>query len=288
MAFCLDCPGRVVETLSGPPRARVSHGSFGTFLWNPAAITRAVSTVEPLAFEEHHGPIVVGDEVLLRASQEQALPLQVGHGGWSPRMAQCLGRYGRVASINNRGDVRLETPGCGVFLWNPAVIEPIGQGCVATLCAQALSRLDDEGAAVLLLVCLSETHGVEAIQDVQAAFQGVGDAQGAPPALRAFCALALLAAALDVRSAFQQDLFGEVPPAIPSVSLAECVPPHILARLMDLPAMQWPAADTGGVAFSDVVRGRADAAVAAQHWALAFFSERHRRLLSPRRRARAV
>jgi len=59
MAFCLDCPGRVVETLSGPPRARVSHGSFGTFLWNPAAITRASSTVEPLAFEEHHGPIVV-------------------------------------------------------------------------------------------------------------------------------------------------------------------------------------------------------------------------------------
>ncbi|CAE8692641.1 unnamed protein product [Polarella glacialis] len=122
MGFCLDCPGRLVETLAAPPRVRVSHGSLGTFLWNPAAVTRAESSAEALPFEEQHGPLMVGDEVLLGSDQERAVPLQVGHGGWSARMAHALGRFGRLAGLNNRGDLRVDTPGCGVFLWNPASV----------------------------------------------------------------------------------------------------------------------------------------------------------------------
>lgn len=293
-AFCLDCPGRVVETLSAPPRARVSHGSLGSFLWNPLAVTRSVSTAEPLPFEEQHGPIVVGDEVLLCASQDHVVPLQFGHGGWSTRMAHGLGRYGRVTTFYNRGDVRLDVPGCGPFVWNPAVIEPPGRGCVTTLCAQAMSRLDDEGAAMVLLLLLSELSDSagagdeEAVRDVfDALDRSMREVAGGtlPSGLRAYGALALLAATVDLRRAFCNGLPGppssapERPPAVQQVLLPACAPKSVLELLKTLPAMDWPAADLGGVGFREVVAGEVDVLHAAGRWILAFFSSRHRRLL---------
>lgn len=291
MAFCLDCPGRALETLGSPPRVRVSHGSLGTFLWDPAAVTRAESSAEPLPFEEQHGPLVVGDEVLLCASQERVVPLQVGHGGWSTRMAHCLGRFGRVATLNNRGDVRLDTPGCGAFLWNPSALEPAGGGCAAALCAQAVARLDDEGAAVLLLVCLGELAAgeerAEAVADVLGALQRASSGGPVLPALRAYGALALLALAVDLRAALTAAqsagaggrALGGSWPDTPDVRLPRCCTPELLATLQATPAMEWPPEHTGGIAFRDVVAGHVDAAAAAPRWALAFFAARHRRLL---------
>jgi len=292
MSFCLDYPGRVVETLSSPPRARISHGSLGTFLWNPSVITRAASTAEPLPFEEQHGPIVVGDEVLLIASQDHVVPLQFGHGGWSTRMAHCLGRFGRVATFNNRGDVKLDMPGCGAFLWNPAVIEPLGKGCVTTLCAQAMSRLDDEGAAVMLLVLLSElsdTKGSgdpEAVRDILSALERANSDPSkqamVPVGLRSFGALALLAATVDLRKVLKSSAETPRRVEVQEVLLPECVPALVSALLGTLPAMDWPAAHTGGIAFREVVGGKVDVVRAVDIWTLAFFAARHHRLLDPR------
>lgn len=306
MAFCLDSPGRVVDTLSVPDRARISHGSLGTFTWNPAAVTRVLpQSAEPLPFEDQHGPLVVDDEVLLTASQERIVALQVGHGGWSPRMARCLGRYGRVRSIDHKGDVRIDMPGSGgSFLWNPAAIEPQGGGCVVTLCAQAVMSMDDEGAAIWLLLCLTQSAGEAAVRQVVAAVERAG---GRPPmrprgqtaakvivpaGLRAFGALAILAAAMDLRRVLAPAgasgvELRELSRRLESGGLPEAarlpavMPPPLLELLRSTPAMTWPAKDLGGISFRDVVRGDADVFAGAERWMLAFFASRHRRLLSP-------
>eukprot|EP00933_Yihiella_yeosuensis_P005173 TRINITY_DN109646_c0_g1_i1.p1 TRINITY_DN109646_c0_g1~~TRINITY_DN109646_c0_g1_i1.p1 ORF type:complete len:577 (-),score=130.35 TRINITY_DN109646_c0_g1_i1:16-1713(-) len=293
MPCCLDFPGRIVETLQNPPRVRVCHGSIGTFLWNPAAITRAESTSEPMPFEETNGPLVVGDEVLLCSDQERAVPLQVGHGGWSARMAGCLGRFGRLKGFTTRSDLRVDTPGCGVFLWNPAAVELPGCGPAAALCLRAVSRFDDEGAAALLLLGLNELcdaadGDLEAIQDVLTQLQQSSADEkaeaGLPqvhPGLRPYGALALLAVALDLRKVIQDVDSGSKSTlkSLPKVYLPKYAPQKVLAALAESCAMAWSAEDTGGISFASVVAGDVDAMVAANRWILAFFATRHRRIL---------
>eukprot|EP00929_Paragymnodinium_shiwhaense_P104682 TRINITY_DN69301_c0_g3_i1.p1 TRINITY_DN69301_c0_g3~~TRINITY_DN69301_c0_g3_i1.p1 ORF type:complete len:1782 (+),score=318.13 TRINITY_DN69301_c0_g3_i1:81-5426(+) len=305
MSFCLDSPGRVVETLTGPPRAVISHGALGTFLWNPLVVTSSDTTTEPLPFEENHGMLVVGDEVLICADQGRAVPLQTGHGGWSTRMGHCLGRYGRIAGFNNRGDVRVDTPGFGAFLWNPEAIEPVGSGAADVLCSHAMRKLDDEGAAIWLLLHLAapsvepmestacsadkqdepaEMHGREAMvcEVLKVLARAAQAQQECPPKLRAFGCLALVAAAADIRKALRNaNAETEVEASLHEleVRLPACASEEVLKALRASPAMAWPAKDSGGISFAEVVHGHVDISKAVSAWLLAFFASRRRRML---------
>jgi len=159
-----------------------------------------------------------------------------------------------------------------------------------------VSRHDAEGAAVLLLFGLTELSGgaggeAEAVEDVlmalmRAANSGIDTGKMCnvemgcvPPGLRAYGALALVVVAVDFHEALRRSPTGTA--QISEVHLPSCASPRALAALAGSPAMQWPASDTGGIAFAEVVEGRADAAEAMRCWLLAFFAARHRRLLEP-------
>lgn len=216
-------------------------------------------------------------------------------------------------TLNNRGDVKIDTPGCGTFLWNPAAIEPLDGGSPLVLCAHAISRLDDEGAAMLLLPALGELaaceedsdtehaesafSGSEVVDEIMSALQHAAGAHsldssgregGVLPTLRAYGALALLAVAVDLAAVYRvaghTEVGSEALRALATnntLRLPDCASPRIWKALQNSEAMQWPATDTGGVAFSEVVLGSVDIATAASRWILAFFATRHRRLLTP-------
>lgn len=55
----------------------------------------------------------VGDKVRVFVDNEDDLrSLQEGHGGWNPRMAQCIGQVGTVHRVTDRGDIRVQFEGC--------------------------------------------------------------------------------------------------------------------------------------------------------------------------------
>lgn len=121
---------------------------------------------------------------------------------------------------------------------------------------------------------------------------------GVPPRLRPYGALALLAVAVDLGEALRraqalpagnpadgtEATVRLPPPTAVEVHLPSCAAPRALEALARSPAMRWPASDTGGISFAEVVEGRTDAAVAAGHWLPAFFAARHPRILDPSRR----
>ncbi|CAE8700767.1 unnamed protein product, partial [Polarella glacialis] len=151
-------------------------------------------------------------------------------------------------------------------------VQAFGGGCASELCSRAVAKLDDEGAAVLLLLglgalCNTSTGDVEAIQDVLDVLKIPTSEcrQQGPvhPGLRAFGVLALLASVLDLRkvvdnSADNRSANSEAP-SIQEVFLPQALPPQVLQALSASCAMDWPASDTGGVSFSSVVTGHAGA-----------------------------
>lgn len=53
-----------------------------------------------------------GDKVKVMVDVETLKEMQEGHGGWNPRMAQYIGKIGRVHRITDKGNVRVEFEGC--------------------------------------------------------------------------------------------------------------------------------------------------------------------------------
>lgn len=151
MAFCLDCPGRVVEIprrdARMPEVVRISHGALGCWCWNANAVAEVLPNAGLLPFEDgESGPgtaLTIGDEVRIVPTTEVAKALQVGHGGWNDRMKHCCGKVGRLEAIDRSGDMKVIVPGVGSFVWNPrALRSPFAQGWEAALCERMAGPLE--------------------------------------------------------------------------------------------------------------------------------------------------
>ncbi|XP_022698616.1 E3 ubiquitin-protein ligase MIB2-like isoform X1 [Varroa jacobsoni] len=53
----------------------------------------------------------VGEHVKVQVDLETLKALQNGHGGWNPRMADCVGKVGKVHRVTERGDIRVQLEG---------------------------------------------------------------------------------------------------------------------------------------------------------------------------------
>ncbi|EFN80905.1 E3 ubiquitin-protein ligase MIB2 isoform X2 [Harpegnathos saltator] len=61
----------------------------------------------------HHLTFNVGDRVKVLLEVEMLKEMQdSGHGGWNPRMAECIGKIGTVHRITDKGDIRVQYEGC--------------------------------------------------------------------------------------------------------------------------------------------------------------------------------
>ncbi|XP_011307675.1 E3 ubiquitin-protein ligase MIB2 [Fopius arisanus] len=54
----------------------------------------------------------VGDKVQVLRDAETLKDMQIGHGGWNPRMAEYIGKVGTVHRITDKGDMRVQYDGC--------------------------------------------------------------------------------------------------------------------------------------------------------------------------------
>nr|XP_012144811.1 PREDICTED: E3 ubiquitin-protein ligase MIB2 isoform X1 [Megachile rotundata] len=54
----------------------------------------------------------VGDKLKVLVDVNTLKEMQEGHGGWNPRMAEYIGKIGRVHRITDKGDVRVQFEGC--------------------------------------------------------------------------------------------------------------------------------------------------------------------------------
>lgn len=170
MAFCLDCPGRVVEI---PRRAarlpevlRISHGALGCWCWNVNIVAEVIKDAGLLPFEEgEHGPgaaLTIGDEVRIAVVVDEAKRLQVNHGGWNERMTHCCGRIGRLEAIDKAGDMKVLVPGVGAFVWNPAALRaPHAQRWESALCERLAGPLEGTLPLAILAALLALGSRVE-------------------------------------------------------------------------------------------------------------------------------
>ncbi|OAD58844.1 E3 ubiquitin-protein ligase MIB2 [Eufriesea mexicana] len=59
-----------------------------------------------------HSTFNVGDKIKVLVDVDSLKEMQEGHGGWNPRMAEYIGKVGRVHRITDKGDVRVQFEGC--------------------------------------------------------------------------------------------------------------------------------------------------------------------------------
>ncbi|XP_022104151.1 E3 ubiquitin-protein ligase MIB2-like isoform X2 [Acanthaster planci] len=52
----------------------------------------------------------VGDKVKVILEEDVLKAMQEGHGGWNPKMAECIGKVGVVHRVTERGDIRVQYP----------------------------------------------------------------------------------------------------------------------------------------------------------------------------------
>merc|ERR1712232_1433605 len=119
----------------------------------------------------------------------------------------------------------------------------------------------------------------------------IGPDKTIPAGLRPYGALALLAVTINIPKALWHasgsspstsgSFVAPRPPETIALNVPSMAAPSAITALAASPAMEWPACDTGGIAFADVVAGHIDGALAFDRWMLAFFASRHRRLLEP-------
>ncbi|XP_015108850.1 E3 ubiquitin-protein ligase MIB2 [Diachasma alloeum] len=69
--------------------------------------TSAASTSSPC-----HLTFNVGDKVKVLRDLETLKEMQIGHGGWNPRMAEYIGKVGTVHRVTDKGDIRVQYEGC--------------------------------------------------------------------------------------------------------------------------------------------------------------------------------
>jgi len=173
MAFCLEFVGRVIEIPSRLPShpevLRISHGAMGCWCWNPRIVVSVVPDAGLLPFEGPDGGagivLTIGDEVRIIEAVEEAKKLQVGHGGWNERMNQCCGRVGRLVMIDSDGDMKVATPGVGVFTWHPASVQaPQKQSWNAALKDRLMGSLGESLPLAALAGVVALRFGMQPVE----------------------------------------------------------------------------------------------------------------------------
>ena len=79
---------------------------------NGGNLTPTGSGVPSVVSSPRHSTFNVGDKIKVLVDVETLKEMQEGHGGWNPRMAEYIGKVGRVHRITDKGDVRVQFDGC--------------------------------------------------------------------------------------------------------------------------------------------------------------------------------
>lgn len=79
---------------------------------NVANVTPTRSGVPSVVSSPRHLTFNVGDKIKVLVDVDTLKEMQEGHGGWNPRMAEYIGKVGRVHRITDKGDVRVQFEGC--------------------------------------------------------------------------------------------------------------------------------------------------------------------------------
>ncbi|EFX67755.1 hypothetical protein DAPPUDRAFT_261080 [Daphnia pulex] len=66
----------------------------------------------------------VGDKVKVTVDADRLREMQEGHGGWNPRMAEALGKIGKVTKVYDDGDLRVTVDG-QTWTLNPLCLTPL-------------------------------------------------------------------------------------------------------------------------------------------------------------------
>ncbi|XP_026669972.1 E3 ubiquitin-protein ligase MIB2 isoform X2 [Ceratina calcarata] len=79
---------------------------------NVANVTPTRSGVPSVVSSPRHSTFNVGDKIKVLVDVDTLKEMQEGHGGWNPRMAEYIGKVGKVHRITDKGDVRVQFEGC--------------------------------------------------------------------------------------------------------------------------------------------------------------------------------
>lgn len=79
---------------------------------NGANVTPTRNGVPFAVSSPRHSTFNVGDKIKVLVAVETLKEMQEGHGGWNPRMAEYIGKIGRVHRITDKGDIRVQFEGC--------------------------------------------------------------------------------------------------------------------------------------------------------------------------------
>lgn len=68
----------------------------------------------------------VGDKVKVLMDVAMLKQMQEGHGGWNPRMSDCIGKVGTVHRVTEKGDIRVQYEGCNNrWTFNPGTLTKV-------------------------------------------------------------------------------------------------------------------------------------------------------------------
>lgn len=78
--------------------------------------------------------------------------MQEGHGGWNPKMADCIGKIGTVHRVTEKGDIRVQYEGCS----NRWTFHPVALTKVCVFALGDMVRLSEDVAKIK---SLQKDHG---------------------------------------------------------------------------------------------------------------------------------
>jgi len=73
-----------------------------------------------------HLTFSVGDKVKVLMDVAMLRQMQEGHGGWNPKMGDCIGKIGTVHRVTDKGDIRVQYGGCNNrWTFHPATLTKV-------------------------------------------------------------------------------------------------------------------------------------------------------------------
>ncbi|XP_076233419.1 E3 ubiquitin-protein ligase mind bomb 2 isoform X1 [Calliopsis andreniformis] len=75
-------------------------------------LTPTRSGASSIVSSPRHSTFNVGNKIKVLVDVDTLKEMQEGHGGWNPRMAEYIGKVGKVHRITDKGDIRVQFEGC--------------------------------------------------------------------------------------------------------------------------------------------------------------------------------
>ncbi|XP_076300738.1 E3 ubiquitin-protein ligase mind bomb 2 isoform X1 [Lasioglossum baleicum] len=116
---------------------------------NGSSSTPTRNTIACITSSPCNSTFIVGDKIKVLVDVETLKEMQEGHGGWNPRMAEYIGKVGKVHRITDKGDVRVQFEECNNrWTFHPAALTKVT--CKDTFSLGDIVRVKTDLTAVKL------------------------------------------------------------------------------------------------------------------------------------------